>query len=485
MGFDDTSVAENSNHSKSGFAGTIKNVQLNDLIQMCCLSASTMCIRVTQADRVGTIFVIDGEIIHADCGTSTGEQAFFRIMGWQAGNFETLKIDTPPEPTISKNCQFLMMEAARIADEKLTGKKPVAASVEELAPEKIIRVLIVDDSPIMCKILSSVLDSDLGIEVVGVAKNGSEAVSMAKELKPDLVALDVNMPVMDGTTAIKHIMIKSPMPVVIMSNLATGSADTIFNFLGLGAVDFMSKPVKSNNILLQQQKIVERVYNASAANVKNFRIIKTHKVTSAKNTLNPFSMEKDHFIVINSGAGGHCELINSIYSISKEQKDRNLAVLSLQSLPPVFTTGFSKYLDKRCMFKVSSIGDTTPVFSGCCYIGTNGRSLKVETDQGEPRIIAGASELATGGGDSYFDPFLTTAAEVFSDRLTVVLLSGAEIGQMEGLKKVKEHGGRVVVTKPESSMVSDPLEKAVSEGIVDEQADPMYLLETLNQLIPN
>ncbi len=485
MGFDDTSVPENNSKVNSGFAGTIKNVQLNDLIQMCCLSASSMCIRVTIQNRVGTIYVIDGEIIHADCGKSTGEEAFFRIMGWQAGSFETLKIEQPPEPTIKQNCQFLIMEAARFADEKNIQSEASNEPAENKSPDKIVRVLIVDDSPLMCKILISMLDTDPGIEVVGTAKDGSEAVSMAKELKPDLITLDVNMPVMDGTTAIKHIMIKSPMPVVIMSNLGTGSSDTIFNFLSLGAVDFMSKPVKNNNILIQQQKIVERVHTASRATVKNFRIIKTHKVTAPKKAFHPFSMEKDCLVVVNSGAGGHCELINGIYSISQNQGTHNLAVISLQTLPPAFKAGFSEYLNSRCLFKVSPIGDIAPVLSGCCYIGTNGRNLKIQLDDNEPRIVAEELDTASEGSGDYFDGFLTTASDVFKHQLITVLLSGAETGHMEGLKKVKENGGHIIVAKPESSMVSDPLESVVSEGLADMQTGPQKLFEAISKLINN
>ena len=91
-----------------------------------------------------------------------------------------------------------------------------------------LRVLIVDDSPIMRKILSSMLTASNRVKVVGMASNGEEAISLIDELSPDLVTLDVNMPVMDGTSTIKHIMIKKPCPVVIMSNPGEGSSKIDF-----------------------------------------------------------------------------------------------------------------------------------------------------------------------------------------------------------------------------------------------------------------
>ena len=247
----DFSPSENAQVADSGFAGTLKNIQLNDLIQMCCLSASSLCMRVSKGQRQGTIYIVEGEIIHAACGETVGEEAFYQILGWQTGSFESIEVSSTPERTIDKNYHFLVMEAARRVDEQnLKRTENDTANAADGRGDDRLKVLIVDDSPMMRKILSSILTTSNKIDVVGMAGNGKEAIAMIDELSPGLVILDVNMPVMDGTSTIKHIMIKKPCPVVIMSNPGDALSKKIFNFLELGAVDFIGKPIKSHDILI-------------------------------------------------------------------------------------------------------------------------------------------------------------------------------------------------------------------------------------------
>ncbi|PID39750.1 MAG: hypothetical protein CR984_06100 [Proteobacteria bacterium] len=94
-GKNQTASSDHGADTDSGFAGTLKNIQLNDLIQMCCLSASSLCMRVTKDNRHGTIFILDGKIIHAACDNLVGEEAFYRILGWQTGNFEFIEFKAP------------------------------------------------------------------------------------------------------------------------------------------------------------------------------------------------------------------------------------------------------------------------------------------------------------------------------------------------------------------------------------------------------
>jgi two-component system chemotaxis response regulator CheB len=118
MGTKDASSLNHPPDADSGFAGTLKNIQLNDLIQMCCLSASSICMRVTKDNRIGAIFIVDGEIVHAACENIVGEEAFYRILGWQTGSFESIEVSTTPQRTIQNNYHYLIMEAARRVDEK-------------------------------------------------------------------------------------------------------------------------------------------------------------------------------------------------------------------------------------------------------------------------------------------------------------------------------------------------------------------------------
>lgn len=464
----------------AGFAGTLKNIQLNDLIQMCCLSASSLCMRVTKENRLGTIFIVDGEIIHAACDDMVGEEAFYRILGWQTGSFESIEVSSTPHRTIQKNYHFLIMEAARRADEQSQSRTDVTddsiAAVEDVADDRL-RVLIVDDSPMMRKILSSMLTTGNSVKVVGMASNGKEAIALIDDLAPDLVTLDVNMPVMDGNSTIKHIMIKKPCPVVITSNPGDGSSRTIFNFLELGAVDFMSKPTKNQDILIQQQKILERIRIAATANVSNFRISRISRPAAGNITEPGEKTACRNLVVVISGPGGHPEQMSLLAGLVPTLSARNGAVLALQSLPPSFSDPFARYLLERCGCPAQSIDQETALLVGRCYVGIHGCPLTVKRNDGE--VVVGP--LVPEDGMIHVDRLLSAAATVFQKNLTVVLLSGANGGALSGLLAVREGGGRIIMRKRSSAMVAEPLDLIADTGLVDAEVDPANLIKTVER----
>ena len=130
-----------------------------------------------------------------------------------------------------------------------------------------LRVLIVDDSAVMCRALTEMLSSEEGIHVVGTARNGEEALEQIDRVRPDLITLDVNMPVMDGSTALKHIMIRNPCPVVIVSAVSQRRESNILNFLLLGAVDYIQKPVRGE--AMARQRLIHSVGRRRAARGPN------------------------------------------------------------------------------------------------------------------------------------------------------------------------------------------------------------------------
>ena len=471
-------MTNTSTHADAGFAGTLKNIQLNDLIQMCCLSGSSLCMRVNKDDRLGTIFIVDGEIIHADCDGVVGEEAFYQILGWQTGSFESIETSTTPERTIHQNYHFLIMEAARRVDEASLYTEEDSFPDED-TDEDHLRVLIVDDSPMMRKILSSMLTtSGSRIKVMGMASNGKEAISLIDELSPDLVTLDVNMPVMDGTSTIKHIMIKKPCPVVITSNPGEGSSKAIFNFLELGAVDFMSKPTKSQDILTQQQRILERVRIAATANVGNFRIPRIiPKTKDSERCSHPTEGMCHRLIIVVSGPGGHPEQIRLLHDLIPVVTDSMGSVVAIQSLPSLFADAFASYLKQRCRCPASPIDKQRPLAVGHCYVGIHGCPLKVKMNAEIPSI--GPADTEPSSEAFPLDRLFTTAALIFKQRLTVVLLSGAGTGEQEGLRVVHESGGRIILQERISAMVAKPLDAVVEAGLADMEVKPVDLVQAI------
>ncbi len=455
----------------SGFAGTLRNIQLNDIIQMCCLAGASLCVRVSQDQDQGMIYIQEGEVVHAECAQMAGVEAFFTILGWQSGQFETLDADAVDTPTIKEACQFLLMEAARRADELVQTQAQPEAEQEVVEAQKL-RVLIVDDSPIMAKILNSMLEADPFIDVVGSAKNGEVALTMMEELSPDLITMDVNMPVMDGSTALKHIMIKSPCPVLIMSNLSPASYSTILTFLNLGAVDFMSKPVKNRNIIRQQQRMVDRVHLAATANVKRFQRLRHPKLKPSDLEQVNESIPCEKFVIVNSGAGGYLEIVNLITALPAASK---ASVLSLQSIPPPFAPMLAEYLNARSRFQVQSLIQSVPLCPGRCYIGASGAPLEMSIEGPVYRLQKSGVEEERDN----FDHLLSKAAELLHDRVVVVLLSGAELGTMEGLRKIKAAGGEILAPELSKCILPLALEPAADEALIKRMFDPAELVDIL------
>ncbi len=468
-----TSSEKYPDRNNQGFAGTLRNIQLMDIIQMCCLAGASLCIRVHKEPNSGTIYIQEGKVVHAECGAVSGINAFFTILGWKSGQFETLDAPAVAKTTIKEHCQFLLMEAARLADEQ-EGLNDQISPQSSQEHEKL-RVLIVDDSPIMTKILTSMMVADPLIDVVGSAKNGEEALVLMKSLSPDLITMDVNMPVMDGSTALKHIMIESPCPVLIMSNLGPSSYATILNFLNLGAVDFIRKPVKHQNIVLQQQRIVDRVHIASKANLKKFRRLRPAKV-HAEDILNvDESTPCQNLIVVNSGVGGYLEAVNFITALPAGS---NTCVISVQSIPPPFAPTLAGYLSARSRFSVQPLTRKAPLCGGRCYIGASGQDLSLVPADRIMCLETQANHTDVTDRDT-FDRFLLGASEIFQDRIVVVLLSGCELGSMEGLRKVNSSGGKIITPELDSCILPATLSQVVKQNMISE----MYSAKDMKKVI--
>jgi two-component system chemotaxis response regulator CheB len=469
---------QNATNQGAGFAGTLKNIQLADLIQICCLSAVSLGIQVTQDNQQGRIYIDAGAIVHAETQSLRGEDAFFTIMGWQSGSFETVAENPAIERTIEQGYQYLLMEAAHQADERdsQAGSHSQPSPDQDDSLDKL-QVLVVEDSPIMSKILVSMLNADEQIQVVGTAKNGEEALDQLEILQPDIISMDVNMPVMSGSTALKHIMIKNPCPVVIMSNLGSAAHQTIIDFLNLGAVDFMSKPIKNGNILVQQQKIVERVHRAAAAHIERFHRIRIQPLKAEVTATNADGPACDRLTLLDVGAGGFGDLTALLAELPA---DFASAVVILQSLPPALMETLAAYFNARCRLPVMPLSEDTILRSGHCYLGTNGRAISFEKRSGRPVLHLPESEGIEGLGEGHpLDGILAAAADHWAERLTVAFFSGAEIGNLEGIKAVRAQGGRVVAADPQLAVVADTLEILVDRELADKVAAPTDIIAYL------
>ena len=465
-------IKELASHEQSrGFTGTLKIVRLDDLIQMCCLSGATITIQVGNEFQKGQIFIREGDIIHASCGNKSGEEAFYTIMTWDAGGFETL--DGIPDETVSieANYQYLLLEAARRSDESSRGEEgdaPAAEIVEDSASNRL-RVLMVEDSTIMAKIMSTMLQVAGDIEIAGIARNGQEALAMMEVLPHDVVLLDVNMPVMNGRVTIKHIMIKSPCPVVIMSNVGSRAPETVLSLLDLGAVDFLSKPVRGGDFSLQQRKIVERVRQAARANISCFKRFHRPRNLRQQPIPNPEASPTaaERLVVISSGCSGHGGLYPLLTGINETNQT---AFVCLDSIPATFQAAMTTHLEKLCRRTMLPLDDGTLLQGDSFYLDTLRRSLLLQAGDNGVQVRSLQNQHNSEYGPRFFDLFLFSAADVFQNRLLVILLPGAAFGNLEGMNYVRDKGGSIFAQDPDTCIMPDYLQPVT--GLVDATFTP-------------
>jgi two-component system chemotaxis response regulator CheB len=455
---------------EKGFIGTLRNIQLTDLIQMSCWSKLSTAIRVTQGSEQGLITIRDGQIVDAVCEQSVGEEAFYRILSWKSGSFETLAVSPVRKQTIDKSWEFLILQGVRLAEEQALSGVDEVPSDEGMAPPSPqqlgVRVLVVDDSPFMCRALSDLLAAGGDIAVVGKARNGAEALNKIEELNPDVITLDVNMPVMDGGTALKHIMIKRPCPVVIVSKVGAKGIDKVVDFLCLGAVDFFPKPSKGADMEAHQQDLIRKIKTGAVAKTENYKRVKTPRLVPDAGECGSTVAGCRSLVVIDSGPGGYGELVRIIPALPRALQ---ACLVAVQEMSAEFLIPFSLYLRSRSEIAVAAPESNSPLRHGCCYVGSAPWNFKVVAREESYSLEVShlnAEEASSGG----IDPFLVSIAEEFPGRVLVVLLSGADIGSLDGLRRIKLKGGRIIAQSPGCSLIPQPLERVVQEKIVDLEA---------------
>ena len=380
------------------FTGTI-SLHLTDLIQMVCLSRSDLIIDIHSQKGKGSIHIRQGRIHHAQTEESTGEEAFFEVLRWNDGKFEILPFVDNGMDSVDKPWEHLLLEAVRSRDEvrtkgddesgasalgepleepsvgdlfdeiddvfgKLVQDRPVPvgesekpAVVEAVQPP--VSVLVVDDSSFFSKKLKQMLEADPAIRVAGIAKNGRESLEFLKSNpRVDLITLDIEMPVMPGDTALKHIMIAHRIPVVIVSSMQPHAMEKIFDFLQLGAVDFFGKPQATENLDYYAAKLRALVKGASKAKVVNFKRLRKQGEYNRQPA--PGNRPAERKILVVAGAeGAHTDW----FRLPFHNWCRDRLVIGLQKLPGGFVPDFVRLLGKTTGLRAEPLpraGDPFP-----------------------------------------------------------------------------------------------------------------------------
>jgi two-component system, chemotaxis family, protein-glutamate methylesterase/glutaminase len=312
-----------------------------------------------------------------------------------------------------------------------------------------VRVLVVDDSAFMRFTISKHLNETAGIQVVGTARDGMEALDLIPKLKPDVVTLDVEMPRLDGLSTLREIMTRFPMPVVMLSSLtAEGTVETV-QALTLGAVDFIAKPEHKANMTSILEDVSGKIIRASKAKVwpmKRVTVPEPHPMVppSLKRLRNLNSHDK--IVVIGSSTGGP-RALNTV--VPQLPADLAASVLIIQHMPVGFTRSLSERLNQssQLMVKEAEPGDTLDV--GRALLAPGGFHMILDQDN---RIALNQNPQVHGVRPAV-DVTLISAAQKFGNRIVSVILTGMGNDGTNGAILVHSSGGWVIAEAEESCVV--------------------------------
>ena len=238
-----------------------------------------------------------------------------------------------------------------------------------------IKVLIVDDSILIQKVLSNIFAGDPGIEVVGTALDPFIAREKIKELQPDVLTLDIEMPKMDGITFLKKIMKLRPMPVVMISTLTQKGAPATLEALEVGAVEYVGKPSADSPELLAEyaSEIIEKVKMAAVANIGRLEIQAARHPLQQAPASTKLGQVSTRIIAIGASTGGTEALRELLMMMPADSPP----IVITQHIPPVFSASFAKRLDKLLPLSVHEAADGDKIMAGHVYIAPGDRHLKV------------------------------------------------------------------------------------------------------------
>ena len=314
-----------------------------------------------------------------------------------------------------------------------------------------------DDSAFMRQHLKAILELDRYLEVIGTARNGEEAVQKVKELHPDVITLDINMPVMDGLTALAHIMGEWPTPTVMVSSLSQEGALATFEAIELGAVDFIAKASGTVSLDIEDQakEIITKVKAAARAKLRHRTTPNppAKKVVGYDKNLSSQSVDiyAQKIVAIGVSTGGPRTLLDILPLLPT---DLPAPVVIVQHMPPTFTASFAEHLDSVCAIKVKEAEQAEALLPGVVYIAPGGYQMTLASN------IFGkgtAARLSIQRYGSSFCPsvnvLFNSVAQLYADRAVGVLLTGMGDDGADGMVQIRRAGGCTIAESEETAVI--------------------------------
>lgn len=326
-----------------------------------------------------------------------------------------------------------------------------------------IRVLVVDDSSFIRKMLTEMLSTDPEFEIVDTGVDGREALEKTLNLKPDVIILDVIMPMPDGLWALQEIMKQCPTPVILFSMLTEPESEVTIEAFKLGAIDVLPKPTSPAAVMLTKKKLIEKIKVAAQVNREKLITLFQAQIREPYYIVPPVFATR-RVVTIGASAGGPAALMSLM---TKMPKDFSAGIVIAQHMPAFFVKSFAGHLSRvgPLPVKVAEEGDFITAKRGLVSPGDT--SIKIEKLKKGGVVVLDSTETEHRVLPS-IDLLMESAARVYGPQTIGVLLSGMGRDGVKGLKTIKEVGGKTIAQNEASSIVYGMAKEAVKEGVVDE-----------------
>ncbi|MEZ8942728.1 chemotaxis response regulator protein-glutamate methylesterase [Vibrio sp. 10N.247.311.12] len=354
-----------------------------------------------------------------------------------------------------------------------------------------IKVLVVDDSSFFRRRVSEIINSEARLEVIDVAVNGKEAVEKAKQLRPDVITMDIEMPVMDGITAVREIMAASPTPILMFSSLTHDGARATLDALDAGALDFLPKKFediarnRDDAVALLQQRVIQiaakRAFmrrapiapRATATTSTSTPLRQPISTAASTSTAKPAvastakfraSGKKYQLTAIGTSTGGPVALQKILTRIPANYPH---PIVLVQHMPATFTAAFASRLNTLCKIEVREAQDGDVLKPGVAYLAPGGKQMMVDGRAGSARL-----RIIDGGDRMNYKPCVDvtfgSAAKIYGDKVLSMILTGMGADGREGSRMLKTAGSTIWAQDEDSCVVYGMPQAVAKAGISTE-----------------
>ena len=345
---------------------------------------------------------------------------------------------------------------------------------------KQIRVLIVDDSAFMRKLIKEFLSEDPRILVIDTARNGQEAVEKTLELKPDVITMDVEMPILNGIDAARTIMKSFPVPIIMLSSTTKVGAENTILAMEAGAIDFIAKPSGAISLDLHKVKtsLIEKVIASSKANIVTKKALSPYtlenKVPKRSNRID----HREKLVLIGTSTGGPRALQQVI---TKLPIDLDAPVVVVQHMPAGFTKSLADRLNSLSDISVKEAEHHERLQKGHVYIAPGGFHVRLYEKMGR-LYVSLDSDAPVGGHRPAVNVLFSSACKLKNYQKVAVIMTGMGSDGTNGIVDLKEAGSTVVIAEAEESCIVYGMPKA---AVLTKKVDEVVHLESIGLAIQN